>query len=515
MTATESRPELGKVYLVGAGPGDPGLLTLKGQRCLSKAQVVVYDYLANPRLLDFAPAAAERILVGKHGGGARVEQSTINELLIDRARRGLTVVRLKGGDPFLFGRGGEEAAELGAVGIKFEIVPGVSAAIAVPAYAGIPLTHRELSSNVIFTTGYEYPSKAEPAVRWPELARTGSTLVLLMTTRQLGGNMQRLIAAGLPPTMPVAIIEWGTRAMQRTVVGTAATIAPLAHQADIRPPAIAVVGEVVRLREQLQWVERLPLFGRRIVLTRPREQARELAETLEELGAEVISLPTIQIVPSSSTAELDGAIARAADFDWLIFTSANGVKIFFDRLRALGADVRAWHRARIAAIGPQTARQLNQIGIRVDLVPDEFRAEGVLEELGKIDLAGKRILLPRASGARDILPRQLAELGALVEEIATYSAEPTDAGMDEIFRQGLERVDLITFTSSSTVHNFVTAARGRVDLGKILSACIGPITAATARGYGIPVLLQPARYTVSALVDEIVKFFNESGARAI
>ena len=302
----------GKLYLVGAGPGDPGLLTVKGKRCLERADMVIYDYLANPRLLDFARADAERRLVSKHGGGARVEQETVNALIIEHARQGKVVVRLKGGDPFIFGRGAEEAAAARAAGIEFEIVPGVSSAIAVPAYAGIPLTHRELASNVIFTTGYEYPTKTEAAVHWSELARSGSTLVILMTQRQLSANMSKLIGGGLDPETPVAIIESGTRADQRTVVGTAATIAALAAEQDIKPPALAVVGAVVRLREQLSWFERKPLFGRRIVITRPRAQGTEFAEQLEAWGAEVV-----HVVPNTM-----GAIAFAVGLCLVLGLSA-------------------------------------------------------------------------------------------------------------------------------------------------------------------------------------------------
>ncbi len=303
----------GKVYLVGAGPGDPGLLTLKGKRCLEQADVVIYDYLANPRLLDHAPPQALRLLVGKHGGGgSRVDQSTINRLILEHARERSVVVRLKGGDPFIFGRGGEEAEVLQDAGIDFEIVPGVSSAIAVPAYAGIPLTHRDFASNVIFTTGYEYTDKSEPAVHWDALARSGSTLVILMTTQQLGVNMEKLMAGGLAPNTPVALIRWGTRAEQETLVGTVATIAALARDRHLPPPAIAIVGEVVRLREKLNWFERKPLFGKRIVITRPRQQVSEFAELLEAWGAEVIPFPTIETIPPPSLAALDDAIRRAS-----------------------------------------------------------------------------------------------------------------------------------------------------------------------------------------------------------
>ena len=494
-----------KLYLVGAGPGDPGLLTLKGKRCLELADVVIYDYLANPRLLDYARADCARILVGKHGGGTRVEQATINQLILDHARRDQTVVRLKGGDPFVFGRGAEEAAAAQAAGIDFEIVPGVSAAIAVPAYAGIPLTHRDLASNVIFTTGYEQP-KAEAAVQWSELARSGSTLVILMTQRQLRGNMEKLIAGGLAADTPVAVIQWGTRAEQRTVSGTAATIAALAEQSDIKPPALAVVGAVVTLRAQLNWFERKPLFGRRIVITRPRAQAADFAERLEAWGAEVIPFPAIETVPPESFAALDDVIQRAADFDWVVFTSANGVRVFFERLQTIGADIRAFHRARFAAIGPQTARAVQAFCVQVASVPAEFRAEGVIDALAAAGVAGQRVLLPRAAGAREVLPIRLRELGATVEEVVTYSSVLPHGHLAEL-RERLQHgaADLITFTSSSTVHNFI-AALGP-DSGTLLAqttiGCIGPVTADTARSYGLHVAIQPESYTIPAFVEAI------------
>jgi uroporphyrinogen III methyltransferase/synthase len=500
----------GKLYLVGAGPGDPGLLTLKGRRCLEQADVVVYDYLANPRLLDHAPPGAERHLVGKHGGGTRVEQDTITGLLIDAARAGKTVVRLKGGDPCIFGRAGEEAAAAHAAGVDFEIVPGVSAAIAVPAYAGIPLTHREFASNVIFTTGYEYPSKLAPAVHWDELARSGSTLVILMTQRQLGANMAKLIAAGLDPATPVAVIQWGTRAAQRTVVATAATIGERAAAAAIGPPAIAVVGTVVTLRDTLNWYERKPLFGRRIVVTRPRRQAAAFADRLEAWGAEIIPFPTIETVPPESFARFDDAIRRAPSFDWVVFTSVNGVHAFFDRLRTLGTDVRDWHRARFAAIGPETARALEATCVRVAVVPAEFRAEAVVSALARAGVSGCRVLLPRAAGARSVLPDELRALGATVEDVPTYrTVAPTTraAGLEtSLLRDG---ADLVTFTSSSTVHNFADAFAGRLHeaVGRAAVGCIGPVTADTARSYGLAVDIQPKDYTIPAFVEAIVAYF--------
>jgi uroporphyrinogen III methyltransferase/synthase len=501
----------GKIYLVGAGPGDPGLLTLKGQRCLAAADLVVYDYLANPRLLDHTRPGTECRLVGKHGGGERVEQDIINRTLIDAARSGKTVVRLKGGDPFLFGRGGEEAEAAAGAGVDFEIVPGVTSAVAVPAYAGIPLTHRDLASNVVFTTGYEYPNKPELAVHWKELARKGSTLVVLMTQRQLRPNLEKLLAAGRAAETPAALIEWGTRAAQRTVVGTLATLADLADAAGVHPPALAIIGDVVALRQRLNWFERKPLFGRRIVVTRPRSQASGFAESLEALGAEILPFPTIETLPPESFAELDDALQRASQFDWVVFTSVNGVRVFFERLLALDLDIRDWTRARFAAIGPQTASALRTHGVRLALVPSDFRAEGLLASFAQAGIKGQHILLPRAAGARAILPTELRRAGAVVEEVISYrTAAPAAAAgalRDELLSG---HADLVTFTSSSTVHNF--AASFGDELGRVLAhtrvACIGPVTGQTARDYGIEVSIQPAIYTIAALVDAILAFYR-------
>jgi uroporphyrinogen III methyltransferase/synthase len=501
---------IGTVYLVGAGPGAPGLLTLDGARCLARADVVIYDYLASPRLLEHAPAHAERILVGKHGGGQRVEQSLITELLLDRARRGLTVVRLKGGDPFVFGRGGEEAEALVAAGVPFEVVPGVSSAVAVPAYAGIPLTHRDLASSFTVLTGYEYPDKQEMAVHWDAVAQRGNTLVFLMTTRQLRANMEQLIAHGVDPSLPAAVIRWGTVAEQETLVGTVASIADLAAQRRLQPPAIAVVGQVVRLRERLRWFERKPLIGRRIVVTRPRAQAAGFVDALGAAGADVIPCPTIEIVPPASWAPLDAALARIESYDWVVLTSVNGVEMFFARLRALRRDVRALHRARFAAVGPETAAALDARGIVVDVMPEEFRAEAVAAAMRTAGMAGARVLLARAAGAREILPALLREAGAAVEEVASYESALPRTDMREVRELLIAGgIDLITFTSSSTVHNLLRllGAQAADLLRGVAVGCIGPITADTARAAGLQVAVQPARYTVADFAQAILAYF--------
>ena len=502
----------GTVYLVGAGPGAPDLLTLAGARALARADVVIYDYLASPRLLDHAPAHAARILVGKHGGGERTEQAEITALLLEHARGGRTVVRLKGGDPFVFGRGGEEAEALAAAGIPFEIVPGVSSAIAVPAYAGIPLTHRDLASSFTVLTGYEYPDKPEMAVHWDAVAQRGNTLVFLMTTRQLGANMAKLIAHGLAPDTPAAVIRWGTVGEQETVTGTVATIAERAAARHLQPPAIAVVGQVVRLRETLAWFERKPLFGRCLVVTRPRAQAAGFIDALTDLGADVLPCPTIEIVPPASWAPLDAAIDRLASYDWLVLTSVNGVAMFFDRLRERQRDVRALHRARIAAVGSETAAAIAARGLQVDVVPEEFRAEAVAEAMRAAGVAGARILLPRAAVAREILPAMLRDAGATVDEVPAYETIAPRGDLSEL-RDRLARraVDLVTFTSSSTVRNFVALIGA--DAGPLLAgvraACIGPITADTAHAAGLEVVVQPATYTIAAFTTAIETYLRK------
>jgi uroporphyrinogen III methyltransferase / synthase len=504
----------GKVFLVGAGPGAPGLITVDGVRRLRSADVVVYDYLASPRLLDYAPDSAERILVGKHGGGEQVEQSIITALLIEHARRGRIVVRLKGGDPFVFGRGGEEAEALAAANIPFEVVPGVTSAVAVPAYAGIPLTHRDCASLVTVLTGYEYPDKRELAVHWDAMAQRGGTLVLLMATRQLRRTMTELVRHGLAADTPAAIIRWGTVAEQSTLVGTVSTIADLADVRRVQPPAVAIVGKVVQLRERLFWFERKPLFGRRIVVTRPRHQAASFVDLLTDAGADVVCCPSIELVAPASWAPVDAAIARLTDFDWVVFTSVNGVERFFERVRSARVDVRRMHRARVAAVGSETARALERYGLLVDVIPDEYRAEAVAEAMIAKGVAGKRVLLPRAAAAREVLPEMLQTAGATVEEVAVYETAPSRAPAVADVRALLEAgaVDAVTFTSSSTVRYFVAAlGEGAIPLLQgTRIACIGPITAATATELGLQVALQPSTYTVPAFAEAIIGHFLTS-----
>jgi uroporphyrinogen III methyltransferase/synthase len=511
----------GRVYLVGAGPGDPGLLTVRGERCLAAADVVVHDYLVGPRLLEHVRPDAEVIALGQsHEDDERPGQAAIESLLVERARAGKMVVRLKNGDPFLLGRGAEEAEALERAGVPFEVVPGVSSALAVPAYAGIPLTHRERASVVTIATGHQAADDAGaaggvPTLPWDALVRQGGTLVFLMGMRQLAGIMSALIAHGLAPETPAAVVEWGTTGRQRTAVGTASMLAAQVRAAGLSPPGVVVVGSVVELRERARWFERRPLFGRCVVVTRPRGQEGGLARLLEDRGAEVIVFPTIAIAPPADPAPLATAVRTAGGYDWLVFTSANGVRAFFDCFAAQGNDVRELACARLAAIGPETAAELERRLLRPAVVAAEFRAEGLLAALAGEDLRGQRVLLPRAAGARAILPETLAARGAQVNEVIAYRAVPPAAADVHGLRGALARgtVDALTFTSSSTVRNFV-AMVGREALahqpsrGRPLVACIGPVTADAARALGLEVGVMPTSFTVPALAEALVEHFR-------
>ena len=521
----------GKVSLVGAGPGDPGLLTLRGRRCLEECDVVLYDNLSNPALLAYTRPDTEVIFAGKHGTGVRLSQEEMSAIVLDRARAGKWVVRLKGGDPFIFGRGAEEALECVRAGIPFEIVPGVTSAIAAPAYAGIPLTHRDHASTVTFVTGHESekpqpasallpggtPARpAAPGLPWEALARQGGTLVLFMSVMQLRANLESLIHAGLAPETPAAVVRWGTTARQEVLIGTAATLADLAAARGFRPPAVIVVGHVVRLAEDLRWCERRPLFGRRIVVTRARAQARAFATLLEDHGAEVIALPTIATVPPERWDAVDAALARLPEYAWLVLTSQNGVEVFFDRLRALGRDVRELAGVAIAAIGPQTRAAVEARGLRVAITPEEYRAEAVVDALVVAGVAGRKVLLARAAAARTVLPERLAAAGAAVDEVVTYhTVLPPEAAAAPALFAGNRKPDLVTFTSSSTVTNFARLFPHQ-DLPRLLAGvrigCIGPVTAATVRELGLRVDIEPASYTIAAFADAIVAHFARAAA---
>ncbi|MCL1851957.1 MAG: uroporphyrinogen-III C-methyltransferase [Peptococcaceae bacterium] len=505
--------EKGVVYLVGAGPGDPGLMTVKGLSCIKKADVLVYDRLVASKLLSYAPAQAEMIYVGKSPDHHALPQDEINLLLVDKALEGKCVVRLKGGDPFLFGRGGEEAECLIDHGVSFEVVPGITSALAVPAYAGIPVTHRDYTSGVCIVTGNEDPLKEDSALDWSKIALSANTLIFLMGMANLGSICLRLLENGRAPQTPVALIRWGTRPEQRTLVGTLATIETYARSANFANPAVIVVGDVVNLRAKLSWIEKRPLFGKRVLVTRTREQASRLTQAIEERGGEAYEFPAIKVVPAlpEDVARLDDALREAAAYKWIVFTSVNGVTSFFGRLEALEMDVRDLKGPRLCAIGPKTAEELRRKGLRVDFLPELFRAEQIVEGLRDKVAAGDKILLPRANIARKVLPEALAEMGAIVDEIVAYrtvQAEPKDSG--ERMRQELRdgRIQIITFTSSSTVTNFLKLVG--VDSipewrDQVKVASIGPITSETAERMGLTVDWEAEEYTIEGLIKAIEK----------
>jgi uroporphyrinogen III methyltransferase/synthase len=473
--------------------------------------------LANPRLLDYAKTGAEKIYVGKRNYQHTIEQEAINELLAGEAKRGLTVARLKGGDAFVFGRGGEEALFLAENGVDFEVVPGVTSAYSVPAYAGIPVTHRGVAANVSFITGHGR-APTGPDVDWEMLAKSGGTLVFLMGIKNLGLITEKLLGHGKPGDTPAAVIRWGTTTDQETLTATLADVVEKVREADFRPPAIIVVGEVVRLREKLAWFERRPLFGRRIVITRAAEQAGSLGSLLEAAGASVIEFPTIAIQPVEDYSAFDEAIeimrgGRA--YDWIILTSANAVTYMMDRLGSLSLDARVLAGARLAAVGSATAAAMTERGLRADLVPADFRAEGLIEELGRAGIDGARILIPRAKEAREILPDKLREMGADVTVAPLYQNVPADTPVDELKRElAAGAIDCVTFTSGSTLKNFVRLMG--VDEAELANEClsgakiavIGPVTAKTAAKYGLPVDIMPDEATIPALVKAIEDKFT-------
>jgi uroporphyrinogen III methyltransferase / synthase len=485
----------GKVYLVGAGPGDPDLITWKGRSLLQRADAVLFDHLANDALVDLAPPQAERLYVGKKKALHAFTQDEICSMLIERARRGLTVVRLKGGDPFIFGRGGEEAEALADAGIEFEVVPGVTTPLGIAAYSGVPLTHREHTSVVSFVTGH-----AAGEIDWGKVG-LAETLVIFMGLTTFGEIARELIARGRPPETPAMAVRWGTRPDQETVTGTLQTLPAIIERHHLKPPATIIVGEVVRLRAKLNWYERLPLFGKRIVVTRARGQAEALSDRLRALGAGVVELPMIELRPPADPAPLDRAIASLACYDWLIFTSANGVRFFLERLDRSQADLRAL-RANICAIGPATRAAVEALHLKVDLMGKEYVAEGLLDAFADYDLSGKRVLLPRAAVARDLLPAELARRGAQIDVVEAYrTVIPEDASAR--VREGLAaQPDWITFTSSSTVQNLVAVADPAA-LHGVKLASIGPVTSKTARSLGLTIAAEAQPYTIDGLVAAI------------
>jgi uroporphyrinogen III methyltransferase / synthase len=496
----------GVVYLVGAGPGDPGLITVRGQDVLSQADVVVYDHLIHPRLLDVAPARAERIFAGKRAGHCAMPQEAINALLTERARAGLSVVRLKGGDPFVFGRGAEEAEHLRRMGVPFRVVPGVTAGVGVSAYAGVPITHRDAASAVAFVTGHDDPEASPSRVDWSALARFPGTLVVYMGVSRLGGLCRILVREGMSANTPAALVQSGTLARQRTVVGTLADLPERVTQAGLGPPALLVVGDVVTHRSEINWFETLPLFGQRIVLTRPKEDDDRSAADLEALGAEVLIAPTVTIEPIDDCGPLDRAIDRLAEFDWLVFTSANGVRHFVTRLEQRGLDFRALGSVKLAAIGPATAEALARVHLTADLVPETHRSEGLAEALAS-RVAGLRVLLARADRGRAVL-KDVLERVAHVEQVAVYRNADAESLPPSVVDQIVAgHVDWITLTSSATAERLhaLLPEEGRKRVREsIRVASISPVTSETVARLGWPVSLEAPSATWDSLVQAIV-----------
>ncbi|HYC80139.1 MAG TPA: uroporphyrinogen-III C-methyltransferase [Solirubrobacterales bacterium] len=491
----------GIVYLVGAGPGDPGLMTARSLQLIAAADAIFYDRLIPPGALAGAREDAELVYVGKAPGKPSLPQEEIGERLVAAARAGRSVVRLKGGDPFVFGRGGEEGEALRAAGVEFEVVPGVTAGVAASAYAGIPVTHRDDASAVAFVTGHEDPEKPTSALDWEALARFPGTLVFYMGVKRLGENAAALIAAGRDAEEPAAAVERGTWPGQRTVVATLGTIADAVAREEIGAPALVVVGAVAARREQLAWLERRPLHGRSVVVTRARAQASGLAGTLRELGAAVVELPAIRIERLSESEEVRTAVAAIGNYSLVCLTSPNGVRLLFEALAAAGKDARALADATVAAIGPGTARELAARGIRADVVPERFVAEALVAALAGVEVEGRRVLVARAAEARDVLPEALRERGAEVDVVALY--ETVREQPDEAAVAATQEADYVTFTSSSTVRNLLEALGGRFPTGaRVVS--IGPVTSATARELGLRVDVEAERHDVDGLLAALL-----------
>jgi uroporphyrinogen III methyltransferase/synthase len=502
-----SKDKMGTCYLVGAGPGDLGLVTLRARQLIERADVIVYDYLCNPEMLKWAPENAQIIYAGKRASAHTLKQDEINALLLEKTRAGKLVVRLKGGDPFLFGRGGEEAQALVAAGVPFEVVPGVTSAIAVPAYAGIPVTHRKLASHLTIFTGHEDSSKIESAIDFDALAKLGGTQVMLMGVERIEEIAKQMLAHGYRADLPVALVRWGTTGRQQTIRGKLENIAQLAAELDFAPPAVAIFGDVVSLGRDLDWSDKRALAGKRIVVTRTRKQAGALSDQLRSFGADVIELPTIRIEPPTDLRAFAELVQDAHAYDWIVFTSPNGVNAFFEMFYKLYDDARELGGARIAAIGPATAQRVRDFHLKVDLQPNEFVAEAVVQEFKKEGgLENLRILIARAEEARDLLPKELGALGAIVDVAFAYrTVAETDDRTEAKSRLVAEGADMITFTSSSTVENFL--ALGLSWPRGMMVASIGPITSQTARDHGLTIAVEAAQHDVPGLVKAICRYF--------
>ena len=503
----------GKVYLVGAGPGDPGLITIRGRDVLASADVVVYDFLANPSLLNHCQKNCEHVYVGKKSGQHTMKQEEINRLIVDLASAGNTVVRLKGGDPFIFGRGGEEALALSESGIDFEIVPGITAGIAAAAYAGIPLTQRSIAASTTFVTGHEDPDKKISDLNWNELGQSKTTLVFYMGVRNIDRIATRLIDHGRDSATPAALIRWGTLPSQQTIEGTLESIVELARETGIEPPAVLVVGDVVRLRKNLRWFDRRVLFGRRILVTRSRSQNSSLAAALLGLGADVKELPTIAIKPLDDYSELDSVLRHLEEYTWVIFTSQNAVESVFERVRIIGMDARSFAGLSVAAVGTETARVLSQRGICPDLIPVRQSADGLAEffRSEESDLADRSMLFPCSDIAPEALTHELSGLGAKVDQVVAYRTARPTLTMEEIEKCISPKPDMLTFTSSSTVKNLleILERSGCAHaFDGVPTACIGPVTAETANRGGFQVVFEAAPHTIDALVHGIKDYFD-------
>lgn len=498
-----------KVYLVGAGPGDPGLITVKGLECIKKADVIVYDRLASPRLLAFAKPDAEFIFVGKSPDRHVLKQEEINQVLVDKATEDKIVTRLKGGDPCVFGRGGEEAEVLVQNGIPFEFVPGITSAISVPAYAGIPVTHREFTASFAVITGNEDPTKEESSIDWAKISTGHGTLVFLMGMGNLPKIVNKLIEHGRSPETPIGLIRWGTRPEQETLTGVLSNIVEKSHDAKFKNPAIIIVGEVVTLRDKLKWFENKPLFGKRVLVTRSRSQASELSKAIEELGGEPFEFPTIEI-KDPDFQQLDGAIGNIEAYNWIIFTSVNGVNAFFKRLIKSDKDIRNLINCNICAVGPKTKEVLEEKGLKVQYMPGEYKAEAIIQSLENKVKKGDKILLPRADIGRRILPQALSDLGAEVDDVVAYKTEKSNSHGKLLYEMLKNKeVHIITFTSSSTVKNLVELLDIPSDqlkdlLEDVLTVSIGPITSATAKDLGVKIDIEAQQYTINGLINSMV-----------
>ncbi len=496
----------GTVYLVGAGPGDPGLITVRGLEILKASDAVVFDSLAPHRLLEEARSDALLIDAGKRRGNHHMSQDEINAELISLAKSGKTVCRLKGGDPFVFGRGGEEALALEDAGITWEVVPGITSPIAAPAYAGIPITQRGMASSLTIVTGSEDPDKPDSLLDWKSLATTGGTLAFVMGWKGMPRITSALIENGLPATTPSALVQWGTTPSQNSVTGELGNIVEVGLAAGIAAPVILVVGEVASLRERLKWFDSRPLFGQRVLVTRARSQASRLATRLEDLGASTVQVPTIEIRPVDDPTELDDAVQALSGYDWLTFTSSNAVEQLWKRVEAAGLDGRAFHGVQIAAVGPSTARALAAHGLTADLVPDNFDADALIKRFKALPEMPKRMLFPRSEIGRESIVETLGQLGVDVQPVTAYRTVIADSSTEEA-RAALEQgVDISTFTSSSSVDNLVKLLDGDVSLiNATRVACIGPITEETARSHGIEIEITATEQNINGLVAAIVE----------